>query len=124
MTKMIKVGLASATTLLLMTGCGGADTTTAENSMSGGIEMTLQGHHNNKSIQEAIIKVGEEHGWKITEFKSNAVVAEKIDGDDSASATITFDKDKIILMDESGDIDANDLLNYINDELSKEDAHH
>jgi len=124
MTKMIKIGLASATTLLLMTGCGGADTTTAENSMSGGIEMTLQGHHSNKSIQEAIMKVGEEHGWKITEFKSNAVIAEKIDGDDSASATITFDKDKIILMDESGDIDANDLLNYINDELSKEDAHH
>ena len=124
MTNIIKVGLATATTLLLITGCGGASTTSAEDSMSGGIEMTLQGHHSNKSIQKAIIKVGEEHGWKITEFKSNAVVAEKIDGDDSASATITFDKDKIILMDESGDIDANDLLEYINEELTKEDDHH
>ena len=122
MKKLLTITLASTLSIFLLTGCS-SNKTTAEDSMSGGIEMTLEGHHSNKSIQQAIIKVGEEHGWKITEFKSNAVIAEKIDGDNTASATVTFDNDKIIVMDESGDIDANALLDDINEELGKEASH-
>lgn len=122
MKKLLTITLASTLSIFLLTGCS-SNKTTAEDSMSGGIEMTLEGHHSNKSIQKAIIKVGEEHGWKITEFKSNAVIAEKIDGDNTASATVTFDHDKITIMDESGDIDADDLLDDINDELNKEASH-
>lgn len=122
MKKLLTITLASTLSIFLLTGCS-SNKTTAEDSMSGGIEMTLEGHHSNKSIQQAIIKVGEEHGWKITEFKSNAVIAEKIDGDNTASATVTFDNDKIIIMDESGDIDANALLDDINEELGKEASH-
>ena len=109
--------------MFLLTACS-SNVQTAEDSMSGGVELTLNGHHSNKSIQKAIIKVGEEHGWKITEFKSNAVIAEKIDGDDSASATVTFDDDKVIVRDESGDINADDFLEYLNDALSKEESNH
>ena len=122
MKKLLTITLASTLSIFLLTGCS-SNKTTAEDSMSGGIEMTLEGHHSNKSIQQAIIRVGEEHGWKITEFKSNAVIAEKIDGDNTASATVTFDNDKIIVMDESGDIDANALLDDINEELGKEASH-
>ena len=109
--------------MFLLTACA-SNAQTAEDPISGGVALTLSGHHSNKSIQKAIIKVGEEHGWKITEFKSNALIAEKIDGDDSGSATVTFDKDKIIVKDETGDIDADDFLELLNDELSKEDDEH
>ena len=123
MKKLVTMTIATTLSMFLLTACG-SNVQTAEDSISGGVELTLSGHHSNKSIQKAIIKVGEEHGWKITEFKSNAVVAEKIDGDDSASATVTFDNDKVIVRDDTGDINAGDFLEDLNDELSKEDAEH
>ncbi len=123
MKKLVTMTIATTLSMFLLTACS-SNVQTAEDSMSGGVELTLNGHHSNKSIQKAIIKVGEEHGWKITEFKSNAVIAEKIDGDDSASATVTFDDDKVIVRDESGDINADDFLEYLNDELSKEERDH
>ena len=52
--------------------------------------------HNKNLTQEKvhniIIKAGEEDGWKMTEFKSNTVIAEKMNGSVSKSVTITFDK--------------------------------
>ena len=123
MKKLVTMTLATTLSMFLLTACS-SNVQTAEDTTKSGAELTLNGHHSNKSIQKAIIKVGEEHGWKITEFKSNAVIAEKIDGDDSASATVIFNDDKIILRDESGDINADDFLKYLNDELSKENAHH
>ena len=121
MKKLVTMTIATTLSMFLLTACS-SNVQTAEDSMSGGVELTLSGHHSNKSIQKAIIKVGEEHGWKITEFKSDAVIAEKIDGDDTASATVTFDNDKVIVSDESGDINADDFLEDLNNELSKEDA--
>jgi len=118
---MIKLTMVTAVTLLLMTGCGGGNTQTADESMSGGAELTIEGHPSNKKLHEAIMKAGESQGLKMTEFKSNAVIAERIDGDDSAAATITFSKDKIIIMQESGDIDADDLLEAIEEELKEEE---
>ena len=123
MKKLVTMTIATTLSMFLLTACA-SNAQTAEDSISGGVALTLNGHHSNKSIQKAIIKVGEEHGWKITEFKSNAVIAEKIDGDDSASATVTFDDDKVIVRDESGDINADDFLEYLNDALSKEESNH
>ncbi len=119
MKKMVKITLASAVSLLLLAGCsaGGIQTT------NGGYKLTLKGHTKTEAVHDAIIKAGEETGLKMTEFKSNAIIAERTDGDDSASATVTFTNDKIIIMQETGDIDADDLLEAIQEELEKEETH-
>ena len=123
MQKMIKLSMVTAVAVLLLTGCGGGNTQTADESMSGGSELQIEGHTTNKKLHEAIMKAGESQGLKMIEFKSNAIIAERADGDNSASATITFSKDKIIIMEESGDIDADDLLEAIEKELQEEEKH-
>ena len=123
MKKMIKIALASAVLMFLFTGCSGGNIQTAADSASGGIELTLQGHTKTDTVHAAIMKAGEKNGLKMTEFKSNAIIAERADGDNSASATVTFTNDKVIIMDESGDIDAEDLLEAIEEELQSEDSH-
>jgi len=123
MQKMIKLTMVTAVTLLLLTGCGGGNTQTADESMSGGAELQLEGHTTNKKLHEAIMKAGESQGLTMTEFKSNAIIAERADGDDSAVATITFGKGKVTIMEESGDIDADDLLEAIEEELQSEEEH-
>ncbi len=124
MKKMIKITLVTAVSMLLLTACGGGNTQTAGESMSGGAELTLQSHTKTETVHDAIIKVGKEQGLNMTEFKSNTVIAEKADGDNSASATIKFTNDKIIIMSETGDIGADDLLEAIEEELEKEGSHH
>ena len=123
MKKMIKIALASAVSMLLLTGCGGGNIQTSADSMSGGIELTLQGHTKTEAVHDAIMKAGEKSGLKMTEFKSNAIIAERTDGDNSASATVTFTNEKVIVIDESGDIDAEELLEAIEEELQSEDSH-
>jgi glycine cleavage system protein P-like pyridoxal-binding family len=76
-----------------------------------------------EAVHDAVMKAGAKSGLKMTEFKSNAIIAEKADGDSSASATVTFTNDKVIIMDESGDIDAEDLLEAIEEELQSEGSH-
>ncbi len=123
MKKMVKITLASAVSLLLLAGCSAGSTQTAGESMSGGYELTLKGHTKTEAVHDAIIKAGEETGLKMTEFKANAIIAERVNGGDSASATVTFTNDKIIIMEETGDIDADDLLEAIQEELEKEETH-
>lgn len=123
MKKMIKIALASTVSMLLLTGCGGGNIQTSEGSMSGGTVLTLQRHTKTETVHHAIMTAGEKNGFKMTEFKSNAIIVERTDGDNSASATVTFTNDKVIVMDESGDIDADDLLEAIEEELQSEDSH-
>ena len=121
---MIKIVLASAVSMLLFTGCGGGgNIQTAEDSISGGVELTLQSHTKTETLHDAIMKAGKKNGFKMTEFKSNAIVAEKADGDDSASATVTFSNDKVIIKDETGNFDAEGLLEAIEEELQSEEGH-
>ena len=124
MKKMIKLTLASAISVLILAGCGVGGTKAPNESMSGGYELMLKEHTKTEAVHHAIMKAGTEMGLKMTEFKSNAIIAEKI-GDDSASAsaTVTFSNDKIVVMQESGDIDADDLLEAVQEELEKEDSH-
>jgi len=124
MIKMIKIVLASAVSMLILSGCGSANIQTAEDSISGGVELTLQGHTKTETVHDAIMKAGEKSGLTMTEFKSNAIIAEKADGDNSASATVTFTNDKVIIRDETGDIDAEDLLEAIEEELKGEEEGH
>lgn len=46
-----------------------------------------------KEMQKILKSVGESEGWRITEYKSNAMIAEKLDNPDAKAVTITFSKD-------------------------------
>ena len=43
-----------------------------------------------KEVHDLIAQAGEDAGWRITEFRDNALIAEKFDGDDSKTVTIDF----------------------------------
>ena len=120
---MIKITLAATVSMFLLTGCGGGNIQTSEGSMSGGTELTLQSHTKTEAVHDAIIKAGEEQGYTMTEFKSNAVIVEKADGDSSSSATVTFTNKKVVIIDETGHIDADNLLEAIEEELQSEGSH-
>jgi len=123
MNKVVKIALASTISMFLLSGCGGSNTQTAEDSVSGHAELTLQEHINTKKLRAAIMKAGEAEGLKMTPFKANSVIVERVDGDDSASATVTFSRDKIVIIPETGDIDADDLFEAIEKELHSEAEH-
>ena len=59
----------------------------------------------------------------MTEFKANAIIAEKVTGDNSSSATVTFSKEQVIITKESGNFDADELLAAIEAELKNEETH-
>jgi len=123
MNKVVKIALASTVSMFLLSGCGGSNTQTAEDTISGHAELTLQSHTNSKKLREAISIAGEKEGLKMTPFKDNSFIVERIDGDDSASATVTFSRDKVVIIPETGDIDADDLLEAIEKELNAESEH-
>ncbi len=76
MKKIITLSVISALASLLLVGC-----TAATSELSGGHDT-----HSQKNIYHAIKTAGEKAGWRMTEFRSDAIIAEK--GDDVS--TVTF----------------------------------
>jgi len=124
MKNTVKITLVAALSLLLLSACSGENTQTAEGTSNSSSELILHSHTRSKKVHDAIMKAGEESGLKMTEFKSNAIIAERIDGSNSASATIMFGKDKITVMQETGDIGVDDLLEAIEEKLKDEESAH
>ncbi len=52
-------------------------------------------------IHDTIKIVAEKEGWIVTEFKSNALIAEKTSDNDSISVTITFSKSTFSILPEN-----------------------
>jgi len=78
MKKIISISLISSVAIMLMTGCGGSSARPSEIDPSLN-ENTLYVHtKDNKKLARAIKRAGEASGWSITEFKSNSVIAEKV----------------------------------------------
>jgi len=84
MKKILSLSLISALTLVLLTGCNS----------TGGDGLQVKTHDNEK-ILHAIEEAGKQNGWKITEFKNNEVIAEKIDNGDAVSSSIKFQEGNI-----------------------------
>jgi len=89
MKKAISVGLVSILSTMLLVGCSA----TTSNPEAHAVEVEHK-HLTQEKVHKLIKKAGEENGWKMTEFKSNAIIAEKI-GENSESTTVTFGKDYI-----------------------------
>jgi len=63
----------------------------------------------NKSIHDIIFKAGQKNNWIMTEFKGNAIIAEKITTNSNFSTTITFDNSSFNLSPENAEL--RDILN-------------
>jgi len=86
MKNIITLSIVSALTSLILVGC--STMTSSSESHSGAVHKNLT----QEKIHDIIKAAGEESGWIMTEFKSNALIAEKANGDSSKSVTVTFDK--------------------------------
>ena len=85
MKKVVISSLVSMFTLFALANCTG--TTPSPEAHTGYIEKKNLTH---EEVSKLIVEAAEKAGWKMTEFKSNAFIAEKIDGKDSVSSTVKF----------------------------------
>lgn len=123
MKNIISLTLISSVTLMLTTGCGGAGPSAHDPSIS---ENALYVNtHNNEKLSKAIHKAGEATGWKITSFKSNAVIAEKVSGDTTYASTLKFNDGHVEFENADGtsDGDLDDLRDAIEDIANEKDSH-
>ena len=90
MKKILSITLISAVALVLSTGC-------SSNKMSAHIDKTDEstvktaiyiGNMKTEKAMSAIEKAAKKTGWRVTEFKSNAVIVEKVLGGKTISRTI------------------------------------
>ncbi len=93
--KKILLGITLLLSSLLFVSCSatnGVNTDAAEAQYTHFEPTTLN------KVHKAIITAGEEDGWRMTEFKENALIAEKTEGEgDTKTVTIKFSKDHFIL---------------------------
>ena len=123
MKKMITIGCIVLASTLLLTGCGskmeaegGLNTTEKR-----GLEAVAQKHMNKELLEKSILGAGEDAGWIMTEFKGNEIIAEKINGEDSITASVHFDSHGFHITPEEG---TGDLKDAINDRLSSKSTGH
>ena len=121
MNKILSITLISAISLVLSTGCSGTSTSPESHDAKVSADALYVNTHDNKKIAHAIEKDGEKTGWKITEFKSNEVVAEKTDGWKTISSSVKFSEGHIEFSDSSA---TSDLRDAIEEELSKTASAH
>ncbi len=116
MKNILSLSLISAITLVLLTGCnsGSSNPEIPNNAL----EVNT---HSSEEFLRAVKVAGEKSGWKITPFKSNEVVAEKISDGDTVSSSIKFSKGYIEFEDPSV---ASSLSDAIDEELNKDPSEH
>jgi len=61
--------------------------------------------HNLKAIHKVIMKTGEEEGWRMTEFKYNSILAEKVLENETKSVTIDFTEESLVVLPEDEDLE-------------------
>jgi len=108
MKRIITLGLVSALSTMLLVGCG--STTPTPEAHTGDFHVK---HLTQEKIHKIIKKAAQKDGWKITEFKNNALIAEKFNGGEAISTTITFGKDYFDISPKNSNLEStiNNALN-------------
>ena len=91
MKKILSLSLISAITLVLSAGCSSKSTMGAhigEHDESTVKTAIYIGDTKTEKALSAIKKAGEKTGWRVTEFKSDSVIVEKVVDDETLSRTI------------------------------------
>ena len=118
MNKVLTLALVSALTLILSAGCS-----TKGNIMDAEAskEALYTNGHSNEKVVNAIIKAGKKANWKITKFKSNEVIAEKVKSSGTISSSIKMFDGYLEFSDNS---QTSDLRSAIKSELENLDKAH
>ena len=66
----------------------------------------LKANYSQKKLQKLIIEAGEENGWIMTEFKSNTLIAEKIQNENSLSLSVKFNKSSFSIIPANSELKA------------------
>ena len=124
MKKILSLTLISSVALMLITGCGGSEPSVKNPSIkdpSVNKNALYINTHDNEKIAKSIHEAAKKAGWRITEFKQNALIAEKIDGDTAYATTAKFHDGHIEFDNEEGtsDSDISDLKDAIKDALKE-----
>ena len=99
MNKIFKISIVTALSSFLLVGCSGtpdapdSEAAAHESAPKSSVEIhaaKMHAHYTHKKLGAIIKKAGEDAGWKMTEFKENAFVAEKSEGDKTISTTVKF----------------------------------
>lgn len=91
---MIKAGYALLILILFTNSCSSKEeiTPVKEATYLAGSDSTVGRKLFSKNkMYQAIIDGGRDAGWRMTPFKSNGIIAEYLDGDDSLVVTVYFD---------------------------------
>jgi hypothetical protein len=82
------------------------------------------GHHKNEDVLKAIKAAAKEEGWRVTEFKSEAVIVEKSFNGETVSSTIVYHNQHIYGDNKNAPTDELLKLRHeIVEELKKENKH-
>ncbi|WP_345994028.1 hypothetical protein [Sulfurimonas sp. HSL-1716] len=91
MKKMITLSLVSVFGTLVLIGCSAGNTPSVGN-VENANKTCISKNLTHEKVHDIIVKAGEENGWKMTEFKTNSVIAEKTVNENSTAVTVTFDE--------------------------------
>ena len=102
MKKIITVGLSSLLGVLLLSACSSKNVHPSD-------AKTMQYTNFSKklTLKEAhklIVKAGKKAGWRMTEFKDNAVIAEKTEDEQTIATTVYFNKDSFFVDPHNDDL--------------------
>ncbi len=126
MKKILTITLISIITVMISSGCkDGSSVTPVEPQEVRDAKVSKEalyvGVHDNEKLSKAIKKAAKKTGWKITEFKSNEVLAEKTEAEDTISSSVCFSHGYVEF---SNNDDTSDLRDAIKEELSSNTATH
>ena len=113
MNKLIKLSLVSALSALVFAGCSGANAGPSHDAKTANSTFFTK-HMTMEKAHKAILKAGEKAGWKMTEFKSNTIIAEKTDDGETTAVTVSFTNESFEINPEESD-----LNDAILDEIEK-----
>jgi len=112
MKKTIMLGLVSVISSFILVGCGGAEVNNPSyDKVKNEHRVFLDRVLTQQKVHKLILQAGEENGWRMTEFKSNELVAEKMTSDGTISVDIKFDNHSFEIDPENDDL--SDILKSV-----------
>jgi len=122
MQKVITATLTGALSFMLLSGCNNSPQPDNPSLSQNALYTNVKDSSKLKTI---VIKAAKEKGWRVTEFKSDALIIEKLNGDNAKSATLKIAHGSVDFedLDNPDDDDIVDLKEYIED-LAKQEQHH
>ncbi|MFA5233590.1 MAG: hypothetical protein WC390_04245 [Sulfurimonas sp.] len=127
MKKILSITAISVVALVLGSGCGSfMEMAPKVEKSNGSIPQTAiyVGHHKSEDVLKAIKVAAAKEGWRVTEFKSEAVIVEKSFNGETASSTIIYHSQHIYGDNKNAPMEELLKLRHaIVEELQKEKKH-